>query len=140
MNVGALCTRPVHTVEAEDTIREAAGKMVEHHVGTLVVVDQDRRPRGIVTDRDIVTRCVAKDYSPDSSTVGQVMTRPVETVPDTMSVDHALRTMADAEMRRVVVTGDGGRAIGVLALDDVLMKHVRETEEIGRLLRAQIPV
>jgi CBS domain-containing protein len=115
-------------------------RMLEHHVGTLVVVDGRKRPAGIVTDRDIVVRCVAREFSPDDTPVSEIMTSPVETVRDTATVEAALEQMAETEIRRLVVTDASGRMVGLLALDDALASLVRQTTEIGRLLESQVPV
>jgi len=140
MTVGSICTRPAHTILPDETIGEAARRMMEHHVGTLIVVDASDRVAGIVTDRDIVLRCVARGYESDTMEVDEIMSEPVETVPDDMTLDRALSRMADREVRRLGVLAADGRLIGVLALDDVLESIVQETEDIGRLVRVQAPV
>lgn len=140
MTVLDVCTRDVQTITRMQSLLEAALKMAAHHVGTLVVVDEARRPEGIITDRDIVTRCVAREFNPSDVSVAEVMTEPVETIAGEAGVHEALAMMADQEIRRIVVRDLDFRVVGVLSLDDVLQELVGETAEIGRLLKTQVHV
>jgi CBS domain-containing protein len=115
-------------------------RMHEHHVGTLVVVDAKKKAVGMVTDRDIVVRCIAREFDPDESTVSEIMTSPVQTIGIDSGVDAALARMGETEVRRLVVTNSSGRVMGVLSLDDALALVVRQATDIGRLLESQTPV
>lgn len=138
MNVAAICTRLPETIAREDSVLSAARQMMDHEVGTLVVTDGQRIPEGIVTDRDIVLRCVAEDLRPEKTKVGVVMTPEVHTVHEETSVEVALEEMADKEVRRLVVVDDSGRVVGIVALDDFLGSIVEATSDVGRLLRRQV--
>ncbi len=140
MSVVDLCSRTLHTITGTDSVQEAAHRMLEHHIGTLVVVDDSIRAKGLITDRDIVTRCVAKEFDPGIMTVAEVMTEPVQTLDENASIGDALHLMADEEIRRVVVTSPGGSTTGLLALDDVVESLAGQAAEIGRLLRGQVHV
>jgi CBS domain-containing protein len=134
MSAGKICVRSVHTALAGETLRDAARRMAEHGVGTLVVLDAERKPAGILTDRDIVVACVARDRDPGSTRVGDVMTRAVASVRESTPIEEALSAMARAHARRLAVTDDQGRLAGLLALDDVLDLLAEEAETIGRIL------
>jgi CBS domain-containing protein len=140
MTVASICTRLPETVSAKDTVLVAAQQMLEHDVGTLVVTDAQGQPEGIVTDRDIVMRCVAEELSPAKTKVGEVMTGDVHTVYEDETLEAALETMADKEVRRLVVVNGAGRVSGIVALDDFLEGLVASVEDIGRLLRRQVRV
>lgn len=140
MTVASICTRLPETTSAEDTVLSAAKRMLSQEVGTLVVTDADGRPEGIVTDRDIVVRCVAEDLRPGSTKVERVMTQDVQTVHEDTAVEVALEMMADREVRRLVVVNDAGRVAGIVALDDFLEGVVAASEDIGRLLRRQVRI
>ena len=140
MSVGAICTREVQTVSHAMSVWDAARTMLEHHVGTLVVLDRDGSPQGMITDRDIVLRCVAREYDPDQLTVTEIMSSPLRTISVEGDVGEALRLMADGEMRRLVVLDEEGDLFGVLTLDDVLGRIVEESQWLGRLLETQVPV
>lgn len=138
MNVAAICTRLPETISREDTVLDAARQMQDHEVGTLVVSDEKGMPEGIVTDRDIVIRCVAEQLRPEKTKVGRVMTAEVHAVHEEMSVEAALEEMADKEVRRLVVVNDAGRVAGIVSLDDFLEGIVETTADVGRLLRRQV--
>jgi CBS domain-containing protein len=138
MNVAAICTRLPETISRDDTVLTAARQMLEHEVGSLVVTDQDGLPDGIVTDRDIVLRCVAEELRAEKTKVGRVMTPEVHTVHQEVAIEVALEDMADKEVRRLVVVNDAGRVTGIVSLDDFLEGIVEATADVGRLLRRQV--
>lgn len=139
MSVGRICTRIVATASARETVRDAADRMAENNVGTLVVIDDADRPLGIVTDRDLVTRVLASRLDPDATLLDDVMTEPVRKVEESTPIEQALETMKGAGVRRVVVVGEESRLMGLLSLDDVLELLVEEAESIGEILRAEQP-
>jgi len=140
MTIASICTRLPETISAKDTVLVAAKQMLEHDVGSLVVTDAKGQPEGIVTDRDIVTRCVAEELSASKAKVGDVMTGEVQTVLEDESIEWALEKMADKEVRRLVVVNGAGRVAGIVSLDDFLERIVEATEDVGRLLRRQVHV
>lgn len=140
MKVAAICTRLPETITRRDTVLTAARQMMEHEVGSLVVTDQDGFPDGVVTDRDIVVRCVAEDLHPAKTEVERVMTPAVHTVDEDAEIEVALEEMADKEVRRLVVVNDAGRVTGIVSLDDFLEGIVEATADVGRLLRRQVQV
>lgn len=140
MKVGDLCTRTVRTVSPGDHAREAARRMREHGVGTLVVIDGSAPLEGIVTDRDLVIRVLATHADPESVPVADVMTRGPAAIRADAPVERALEIMADQKVRRIVVLDDEGGLVGLLALDDIVSHLVEEVDEVGRLIRRQVPV
>lgn len=137
MSVGRICVRSVVVAEPDETVRDAARRMRSEEVGTLVVLDSDDRPEGILTDRDVVVRCVAEYEDPDAMPVSVAMTGPARTIPEEAPIEDALSLMAAGGTRRLVVTDDDDRLVGMLALDDVLDLLAEEVETIGRLLGRQ---
>ncbi|MFW5904819.1 MAG: CBS domain-containing protein, partial [bacterium] len=95
------------------------------------------RPKGIVTDRDIVIRCVAEGRDAESLPVSEIMSSPVRSGHEAMPLDEALQSMQSMAARRLVVTGDDGELVGILTLDDVLELLVEQTGRIGDLLEKQ---
>ena len=138
MNVAAICTRLPETISRDDTVLTAARQMLDHEVGSLVVTDEDGLPEGIVTDRDVVVRCVAQELRYDKTPVSRVMTSDPLTVHEEEDVELALTRMADEEVRRLVVVNDAGRVTGIVSLDDMLEGLVATTHDMGRLLRRQV--
>jgi len=139
MSVGRICTRSVSIASADESVAVGALRMAEHQVGTLVVLDEQKHPLGLLSDRDIVLRVVAKGLDAISTSIGAVMSRPVVAVRETTPIEDGLARMAAAPARRLVVTGDDGRLVGLVALDDVLELLAEEAQAIGRLLRRGAP-
>ena len=140
MNVAAICTRLPEKISGDITVLSAAKQMLENEVGTLVITDEDGLPEGILTDRDIVLRCVAEGLRAEKTTVARVMTTDVHTVHEDAATEAALEEMADKEVRRLVVVNDAGRVVGIVALDDFLEGIAEATADVGRLLRRQVQV
>jgi CBS domain-containing protein len=136
MNAGELCSRIVVFAERDMGLAEAARLMRDHHVGSLVVVDETagrRVPVGMLTDRDIAVAVVAKDVDPRTLRVGEIMSGDPITVREQDGVLDALRLMRTRGVRRVPVTDAKGTLAGILALDDVLEAVA---EQLGDLARA----
>jgi len=127
------------SVSSQETILAAAQRMSSNDVGTLVVLDGSGAVEaiGILTDRDIVLRCVATGLDPARTKVGAMMTRPVHTVSEQAPVEEAIRLMDQVGTRRLVVLGESQRPVGVLSLDDLLDLLAEEAGAIGRLLGKQ---
>jgi CBS domain-containing protein len=114
-----MTSRPV-TCETSTSIEEAARLMRDRDIGDVLVCDGDVL-RGIVTDRDIVVRCVAGGADVSRSTVGDVCTGDVMSVSPDTSVEDAARAMREGAVRRLPVV-EGGRAIGIVSLGDLAVE------------------
>ena len=141
MSAGSICSRVVATAWPNERVRVAARRMAEKDVGTLVVLEPDGAPMplGVVTDRDITVRCVAAGLDPDLATVSKIMTAPVHAIEEDTPVEAAIARMATAATRRLVVTDQEKRLVGIISLDDVLGLLAQELEPIGRLVEKQQP-
>ncbi len=137
MTCGALCVRSVQVAEPEESVLAASRRMAAAGVGTVVVLGPGGRPLGIVTDRDVVVRCVAEERDPAATPLAQVMTSPVQHVYEATPLDEALAHMAGAHTRRLVVLDAQDRLAGILALDDVVELLAEEAGSIGRIVRGR---
>lgn len=137
MTIGRICTREVFLADKDETTQEAARRMHVERVGTLVVVDDEQRPIGIVTDRDLALRVVGKDKVPQKTYVRDVMTKNPKTVPESTPIEMALEKMRANSSRRLLVVDGQGRLEGILSIDDVLELLTEEMESIGDLLDKQ---
>lgn len=140
MSAGRICTRVVATASADENVAAAARRMKEHNVGSLVVVGEGSRPEGMLTDRDIVVRCIAEGLAAADTTVGDVMTSTVRSVDESTPIEDALSTMRSVGARRVVVTGSGGELVGLLAIDDVIRLLAEELAKIDGIVGTEAPV
>lgn len=114
-------TRDPRTVEADDTIVDAARVMRDNDIGDAVVMENGQ-VTGIVTDRDIVVRGVADGRDADSTSISEVCTTGVETIDPSASVDDALRMMREHDIRRLPVV-KSGRPVGILSLGDLAVER-----------------
>lgn len=138
MSVGRIATRVVATASPSESVLDVARRMEENNVGCVVVMDA-HQVVGIVTDRDIVTRAVAKELDPPDTPISVVMTRDVHTVDESTPIEQAVGTMGRAGTRRLVVTGPESKLVGLLSVDDVVQLLVEEAESIGKLLGKEEP-
>jgi CBS domain-containing protein len=136
VKVGELCVRRVEVAGPEESARDAARRMLEAGAGSLVVVDQLRRPLGIVTDRDLMGRCVGEGRDPLRTRVGEVMSAPAVWVRDSLAVADAAAEMARLRVRRLPVVDDRDRLVGILSLDDVLVASLDAASPEAQALRA----
>jgi CBS domain-containing protein len=111
--------RPPHTIEARASAREAAQAMAGHHVGCLIVVE-DGRPVGIVTDRDIALQVLAERRDPDVYPVSCCMQSPVVTLRADRNLADASRTMRRTGVRRLPLVDHSGQLVGFVASDDLI--------------------
>ena len=139
MTVGKICCREVDTADPLETVRAAAQRMGNRDVGTLVVLDEERCPVGILTDRDVAVRVVGAGRDPDALRIRDVMTTDLHTCPESTPIEAALRIMRQSAIRRLLVVRPTGELAGILALDDVLELLAEELSEVGRLIRRQPP-
>ena len=135
MNAYDLCQRHVVTARRHEDLTTAAWMMRERNVGCLVVVDPagafgDWRAVGLLTDRDIVTKAIARDCDLSSLVVEEVMTCQPVTVWANTSVEEALQHMLAAGVRRVPVVDERGCLAGILALDDIF-EHMGQRVPFG---------
>ena len=139
MIVGDICTRIVVTADPDETVVEAAKRMRDEHVGTLVVTDSQARPVGLLTDRDIVVGAVAQSADKlDALLVHDIMSRELLTVRANIPVDEALKKMRLRGVRRLPVLSADGRIEGILGLDDVLEVMSEELRTlVGLVAREQ---
>jgi CBS domain-containing protein len=104
------------TVEASATVEDAAKLMDQNDIGNVLVVENGE-VQGIVTDRDIVVRIVAKGNGPDAS-VREACTTDLETISSDTSIDEAVQKMEQGNVRRLPVVDDG-KPVGVISLGDL---------------------
>lgn len=135
MSVSKACTRSVVTVHPEETVHEAAKRMAHHEVGTLVVVEGNR-PVGMLTDRDLVIRVMAKEPLALHVLVREVMTPEPVCIPEHMPLAEAIVRMRGHQVRRLVVVNDAQAVVGLVSLDDVLLLLGEEQQAVAGLMRA----
>lgn len=125
---------------ARDTVVDAARRMAERRVGSILVVDDRVRPMGIVTDRDITTRVVAKGRDPQRTALNDVMTPMPSTVLESASIESALGEMREGHLRRLPVVNGMQQVVGIITIDDLVRLFATEISEIAELIETESPV
>ena len=122
MKVREIMTpRPV-AVGSGEPVTAAARLLSRYNLGALPVCDGAGRLRGMVTDRDIVVRCMALENDPAATRVSEIMSRGVAAVAPETEVSEAVRTMSRSQVRRLPVT-EGGRLVGMVTLCDLARRE-----------------
>lgn len=121
--ISDIMTRDVRTIRPETRLLEAAQMMRDLDVGALPVCD-GRRLMGMVTDRDIAVRAVARGVAPADCTVAEVMSKDVSWCFADQSVGEVLQQMGDQQLRRIpVVERDSMELAGMVSLGDLALRQ-----------------
>ncbi|WP_417397265.1 CBS domain-containing protein [Gimesia chilikensis] len=139
MTAGRICTREVDLVDQNESVQVAAERMNSRNVGTLIVLDEESHPIGMLTDRDLALRVVGKGRDAIKTTVWDIMTRFPCSISEETSIEAALTKMRSGGFRRLPVVDHEGKLIGVLTLDDILELLCEEFTEIGKLIQKESP-
>jgi len=128
-----LMTRNPRTMSPQDTLADAAKVMDELNVGVVPVCEGDRLC-GMVTDRDIVVRGLARDADPRSCKLSEVMSGHVRTARQDDDVDEVLSEMATAQIRRMAVVDGQDKLVGILSIGDIAAKSPEDEEDVAMSL------
>jgi CBS domain-containing protein len=128
--------KPPATIPADRTITEAAQEMDRLAVGALVVVDAGDRPVGIVTDRDLVVRALARRADPQAR-VDSIMSRDLVVLPADADLRDALPIFESRALRRLPLV-DGDRLVGMLTMDDLVVDLTADLARLTRPITAQV--
>ncbi len=119
MSLRKITKKRVVTVRPDESVVKAARLMEEKNVGSVVVI-QNKKPVGILTDRDIAIRVVAWKADIGSTLVKRVMTKRVVTGRDDQRVAELAKVMHEHGIRRVPIVNKKGALSGIITLDDLL--------------------
>lgn len=122
MKLRELMTSPVIRISPRESVAVAARTLHHYNIGALPVCGSDGRLCGLVTDRDLVTRCLAAGRSPASTTVGEVMTARVVAAGPDMDAALAAGLMGREQIRRLPVL-EGGKLCGMVSLGDLASRE-----------------
>jgi len=114
-----LMSAGVRYIPATETLDRAAQMMRDHNIGALPVSDTDGHLNGIITDRDIVTLCVAKGHDPAKITAGDIMTETPSWVEPATASGEVVSQMASMRVRRLPVI-ESGKLVGMITEADIV--------------------
>jgi CBS domain-containing protein len=133
MKLGSIMTGGIESVRPQATLAEAAKKMASQDIGSLPVCAERHKVVGIITDRDITVRAVARGMDPNQTRVEEVMTREVLSCSSEADVEQACALMERRQVRRLLVTGVDDSPVGIVSLGDIAL-CLRESQS-GEVLR-----
>ena len=128
-----IMTPDVTCVGEHETLRDAARKMRDLDVGALPICGDDNKLHGMVTDRDIVVKCLAEDGDPASVEAGSLAQGKPVTIGADDPVEEILRTMKQYQVRRLPVI-DGLQLVGMVSFADVA--HALPEDKVGEIVEA----
>jgi CBS domain-containing protein len=133
MRLSNIMTGAIQTVAPGASLAEAARKMASQDIGSLPVCSGERKVVGIITDRDITVRAVARGLDPNQTPVQDVMTREVLACRADSGVEAACELMESRQVRRIVVIDEQDAPIGIVSLGDLALS-LRESQS-GEVLK-----
>ena len=137
MIVRDIMKRNVLTLTKNATIKDTLDLMVENYAGSVVIVDDDKIV-GLVTERDILSRIVEKDRKL-SNPIESIMTKNVITISPNRSVEEAARIMTENKIKKLPVV-ENDKLVGIITLTDIVASGVRLEDEIIKSMARWFPV
>jgi CBS domain-containing protein len=136
MTVYACCRTDVITVTPETSLRTVANLMEEENVGCVVVAEEEK-PVGIVTDRDLALRAFVNQMDPETARVGEIMTSDPIVLEGGMGLFEAMEFMRGRGVRRMPVVDENGMLRGIITVDDVIRLLVEELSCVANILEEE---
>ncbi len=134
MSIGEICIREVVIAKATDSINKAAQLMRNYSAGN-VIITENARPTGILTDRDITIRVVAEGKDPSKTLIKDVMSARLITIRESAGVGDGIRIMRGEGVRRLPVIDHEGKLAGIATLDDLIDLLAEELSALAGLIR-----
>lgn len=135
-----VINRNVITISPSSPVSEAAYIMMNEDIGALVVMSEnDKKPVGMVTDRDLVISVMAERRSPDEVTVEQVMTKDPVIIDEDTDIFDMLRKLSKHSIRRLPVT-ERGKLTGIVSVDDLIVVVATELVNVAMAMSSKSKV
>lgn len=138
MSIEPLIHRPVETLPATASCAAAAALMRDRNIGSVIVTEDDDRPLGVVTDRDLAVRVIAEGRDGTRLTVREIMSTYPVFVHRERSLEDVVRAMRDMAVRRMPVIDHLGRIDGMISMDDVVMYLARQLEGVSEAIATEL--
>lgn len=138
MTIYTVCQTNVVSVSPHTTIAFVADLMKQKRIG-CVIVTEDHKPVGIVTDRDLALRVDLTNTETGIHEIATIMTTDVSTIRKDTGIFEAVQVMKSSRVRRLPVIDMGGRLVGLITVDDIVRLLARELGEIARVIGNESP-
>ncbi len=136
ISIKEAMTPKVLTVGSNTTVANAAKLMADRSVGSVVVM-KDKKPVGIITERDLLMKVLSADLKPSKILVSKIMSSPIKSISSGTDITEALKIMAKSKIRRLPVM-DHGKLVGIITTSDIiaispdLMELASQADEIPK--------
>jgi len=120
MSVLELCDRDIAAIPMDATVTDAIHKMLDYHVGAVAIVDSEYRVAGIFTERDVLRKMSLTRLDPQTTSIRDLMTTPVEMATRETGAGEALSIMLERHFRHLPVADDNGKLLGILSIRNLL--------------------
>ncbi|MCB2290459.1 CBS domain-containing protein [Clostridium sp. CS001] len=137
MKISEIMTKDVISLSVDDTAQHAAKLMKEHNIGAIPV-GLEEKVVGIITDRDIVLRCIAENKDIKTQKVREIMTSNPVLGDSNMNVDDAIRIMGERQIRRLPIV-QSNKLIGIVSLGDLAVQSKLKEETGDALSEISVP-
>jgi CBS domain-containing protein len=137
MFVRQVMSRRIITVKPTLTLKEASKIMGEEHIGSLIITENEKIV-GIVTNSDIM-RAIGNDKDPETTLVGDVMSKNVKVVEPDKSLEDAVKVMVDNKIKKLPVV-ENEKLVGIITASDIAVVQPRLIASIASLLSIRIPM
>ncbi|MEI6128181.1 MAG: CBS domain-containing protein, partial [Pseudomonadota bacterium] len=127
MSLEHIMRPEIFVLQASETVTEAAVQLRDRQIGAALVQEAGR-VAGIFTERDILTKLIPRRLPPETTTVREIMSKPLITVPVTATLPEALRMLQDNAIRHLPVCDASGNLIGIIGLRDVIKAQMKNLE------------
>ena len=138
MSLRQTLERELISCDRQTSVTDAAKLMDGTNIGAIVIT-RDGKPEGILTDRDIVLRCVAEDLDCQATLVADVMTTPVACLSLDAGIFNVVQCMRRNGVRRVPIVDDEGRVVGLVSMGDVLQLLSEEVHALAEPAAPEAP-
>jgi CBS domain-containing protein len=127
-------TKEPRVVRRDTNVQEVVATMNKYDISSIIVVEE-KRPIGIVTHKDIISKLVQARIPPDAVTAREVMTSPIVTINEESSVEEAARLMSKKHIKKLIVTRNNNELVGIITSSDVVREAPKMTELLNQLLK-----
>ncbi|MCB2305169.1 CBS domain-containing protein [Clostridium estertheticum] len=138
MKISEIMTKEVISLSVDDTVERAAQIMKEYNIGSIPVNTKGRGLVGIITDRDIILRCVAEGKDIKVQKIREIMTSNPVVGDENINVNDATRIMGERQIRRLPITSNN-ELIGIVTLGDLALETTLKQETTDVLCEISIP-
>ena len=125
-----VMTKEPRVVRRDTNVQEVVATMSKYDISSVIVVEE-KRPVGIVTHKDIISKLVQARIPPEAVTAREVMTSPVVAINEEASIDEAASLMSKKRIKKLVVTRNNNELVGIITSSDL----VREEPKLNKLLK-----